>query len=124
MFQRDCPANTPRGDVSARHVLLATDAYTSHLLPQFADIIVPVKDRVCSLKPPPPQPAKGPLDNKHTFYFVSDLADRRDGYLIQKPPPGAELVHGGGRICAEGTDSAYGMTAPSTSQWHAILKAS
>ncbi|RYP81567.1 hypothetical protein DL770_005869 [Monosporascus sp. CRB-9-2] len=94
---------TPRGDISARHVLLATNAYTSHLLPQFADIIVPVKGQVSSLKPPPPpQPAKGPLNIGHTFYFVSDLADRRDDYLVQRPPPGAELIYGGGRIRAEG----------------------
>ncbi|QYT04841.1 DAO domain-containing protein [Trichoderma simmonsii] len=68
-----------------------------------ADIIVPVKGQVSSLKPPlPPQPAKGPLDIGHTFYFVSDLTDRRDDYLVQRPPPGAELVYGGGRIHAEG----------------------
>lgn len=91
--------HTSRGDISARHVLLATNAYTSHLLPQLADIIVPVKGQVSSLKPPP---AKGPLDIGHTFYFVSDLDDRRDDYLVQRPPPGAELVYGGGRIRAEG----------------------
>ncbi|KAL7795467.1 FAD dependent oxidoreductase [Trichoderma afarasin] len=96
-------AHTSRGDISARHVFLATNAYTSHLLPQLADIIVPVKGQVSSLKPPlPPQLAKGPLDIGHTFYFVSDLADRRDDYLVQRPPPGAELVYGGGRIHAEG----------------------
>lgn len=93
---------TPRGDVSARHVLLATNAYTSHLLPRFAGIIVPVKGQVSALKPPPPpQSANGPLDLEHTFYFVSDLSDRRDDYLIQRPSPGAELIYGGGRIRAE-----------------------
>jgi glycine/D-amino acid oxidase-like deaminating enzyme len=94
---------TSRGDISARHVILATNAYTSHLLPQFADIIVPVKGQVSSLKPPPPssQPTKGPLDIEHTFLFVSDLADRRDEYLVQRPLLGAELVLGGGRIHAE-----------------------
>ncbi|UKZ52373.1 hypothetical protein TrVGV298_006149 [Trichoderma virens] len=65
----------------------------------FADIIVPVKGQVSSLKP---LPAKGPLDIGHTFYFVSDLDDRRDDYLVQRPPPGAELIYGGGRIRAEG----------------------
>ncbi|KAM0520563.1 hypothetical protein ACHAPE_002958 [Trichoderma viride] len=91
-------AHTSRGDISARHVVLATNAYTSHLLPQLADIIVPVRGQVSSLKPP----AKGPLDIGHTFYFVSDLDDRRDDYLVQRPPPGAELIYGGGRIRAEG----------------------
>lgn len=91
--------HTSRGNILARHVLLATNAYTSHLLPQLADIIVPVRGQVSSLKPPS---AKGPLDIRHTFYFVSDLDDRRDDYLVQRPPPGAELVYGGGRIRAEG----------------------
>ncbi|KAL6796534.1 FAD dependent oxidoreductase [Trichoderma sp. SZMC 28012] len=95
--------HTSRGDISARHVLLATNSYTSHLLPQFADIIVPVRGQVSSLKPPlPPQPAKDPLDIGHTFYFVSNLTNRRDDYLVQRPPPGAELIYGGGRIHAEG----------------------
>ncbi|KAI0184033.1 FAD dependent oxidoreductase [Xylaria flabelliformis] len=95
---------TSRGDISAHHVLLATNAYTSHLLPQFADIIVPVKGQVSSFKPPPgtPQPVKGPLNIEHTFYFLSDLADRRDDYLVQRPLPGAELIYGGGRIRAKG----------------------
>jgi glycine/D-amino acid oxidase-like deaminating enzyme len=99
--------HTLRGDISAHHVLLATNAYTSYLLPQFADIIVPVKGQVSSLKPPPPAPsssqrANGPLDIGHTYWFASDLAERRDDYLIQCPPPGAELILGGGRIHAEG----------------------
>ncbi|KAL6697147.1 FAD dependent oxidoreductase [Trichoderma pleuroticola] len=107
------PTHTSRGDISARHVLLATNAYTSHLLPQFADIIVPVKGQVSSLKPPlSPQPAKDPLDIGHTFYFVSDLTDRRDDYLVQRPPPGAELVYGGGRIHAE--DHGLGVWDDST----------
>ncbi|PKK55158.1 hypothetical protein CI102_11 [Trichoderma harzianum] len=96
-------AHTSRGDISARHVLLATNVYTSHLLPQFADIIVPVRGQVSSLKSSPSaQPAKDPLDIGHTFYFVSDLTDRRDDYLAQRPPPGAELIYGGGRIHAKG----------------------
>ncbi|KAK4066243.1 uncharacterized protein Triagg1_8075 [Trichoderma aggressivum f. europaeum] len=85
---RGWTAHTSRGDISARHVLPATNAYTSHLLPRFADIIVPS--------------TKDPLDIEHTFYFVSDLTDRRDDYLVQRPPPGAELIYGGGRIYAEG----------------------
>ncbi|KKP03788.1 FAD dependent oxidoreductase [Trichoderma harzianum] len=100
---RGWTAHTSHGDISARHVLLATNAYTSRLPPQFADIIVPAKGQVSSLKPPlPPQPAKDPLDIGHTFYFVSDLTDRKDDYLAQRTPPGAELIYGGGCIHGEG----------------------
>ncbi|KAI2643149.1 FAD dependent oxidoreductase [Xylaria nigripes] len=45
-------AHTPRGEICARDVLLATNAYTSYLLPGLTDIIVPVRGQVCALTPP------------------------------------------------------------------------
>jgi glycine/D-amino acid oxidase-like deaminating enzyme len=99
---------TPRGSITARTVLLATNAYTSHLLPQFADLIVPTRGQVASLKPPQ-QPNEHehepPLDIGHTYYILGDETDkplRRDEYLVQRPPPEAELVLGGGRHLARG----------------------
>ncbi|RYP71084.1 hypothetical protein DL771_005018 [Monosporascus sp. 5C6A] len=106
--------HTPRGTVTAPRVLLATNAYTSHLLPQFADLIVPVRGQVSALKPPPPPPSQSspsspsppqpPLDIGHTFAFAGEPDDpySRDDYLIQRPPPAAELVFGGGRRHARG----------------------
>ncbi|KAJ4856906.1 FAD dependent oxidoreductase domain-containing protein [Trichoderma breve] len=92
---RGWTAHTTRGDISARHVFLATNAHISHLLPQFANIIVPVKGQVSSLKPSPSaQPAEDPLDIGHT------------------PPPGAELIYGGGRIHAK--DHGLGVWDDST----------
>lgn len=45
--------DTPRGQVKARAVLLATNGYTSHLLPpNLADLIVPVRGQVAALVPP------------------------------------------------------------------------
>lgn len=119
--------HTPRGDVAARSVLLATNAYTSHLLPQFSDLIVPTRGQIAALLPPgkdnssdggdggggsnAPRP---PLDIGHTFYLVGDDAAAnpvsRDDYLVQRPPPptaGAELVLGGGRQLAK--DLAVGV---------------
>ncbi|RYP37441.1 hypothetical protein DL767_002914 [Monosporascus sp. MG133] len=106
--------HTPRGTVTVPRVLLATNAYTSHLLPQFADLIVPVRGQVSALKPPPPPspspqsppspPPQPPLDIGHTFVFAGEPDDpySRDDYLSQRPPPGAELVFGGGRKHARG----------------------
>ncbi|KAI4863063.1 FAD dependent oxidoreductase [Hypoxylon rubiginosum] len=99
--------HTPRGTVSAPRVLLATNAYTSHLLPSFADLIVPTRGQVSALKPPEQQPAAPsdpPLDIGHTYYIVGepDNAMERDDYLVQRPPPPAELVFGGGRRHAKG----------------------
>ncbi|KAL7623172.1 hypothetical protein AAE478_006853 [Parahypoxylon ruwenzoriense] len=95
--------HTPRGTVATSQVFLATNGYTSHLLPQFSDLIVPTRGQVSSLKPPPPQhngpSEQPPLDIGHTYYIEGEPADTfaRDDYLVQRPPPAAELVYGGGR---------------------------
>ncbi|OTB07006.1 hypothetical protein M426DRAFT_318373 [Hypoxylon sp. CI-4A] len=98
--------HTPRGTISASQVLLATNGYTSHLLPQFSDLIVPTRGQVSSLKPPqePPTPSDPPLDIAHTYYIAGEpsSAFSRDDYLVQRPPPHAELVYGGGRQHAKG----------------------
>ena len=104
--------HTPRGTITAPRVLLATNAYTSYLLPQFSDLIVPVRGQVSALKPPPPPPTQDatvhgdppPLDIGHTFYLAGEPDDPHSGddYLIQRPPPAAELVFGGGRKHARG----------------------
>ncbi|KAL8358175.1 hypothetical protein RB598_002785 [Gaeumannomyces tritici] len=44
---------TPRGDMRAAKVLLATNGYTSALLPAFADLISPVRAQACALVPKP-----------------------------------------------------------------------
>ncbi|KAI0842617.1 FAD dependent oxidoreductase [Hypoxylon sp. FL0890] len=98
--------HTPRGTIATSQVLLATNGYTSHLLPQFSDLIVPTRGQVSSLKPPeePSSPSSPPLDIKHTYYIQGEPSDpfSRDDYLIQRPPPTAELVFGGGRQYAKG----------------------
>ncbi|KAI9711563.1 MAG: hypothetical protein M1820_002128 [Bogoriella megaspora] len=43
---------TDRGSIKARHVILATNAYTSHLLPSFSDLIVPCRGQMSALIPP------------------------------------------------------------------------
>ncbi|KAK3944955.1 FAD dependent oxidoreductase [Diplogelasinospora grovesii] len=99
---------TPRGKITARNVLLATNGYTSSLLPAFADLIVPVRGQLGSLLPPRGQddsPAK--LDHAYVFlanYNSSDpklatapVPASRDDYVVQRPLPGGEMIYGGGR---------------------------
>ncbi|KAL1896782.1 hypothetical protein Sste5346_004415 [Sporothrix stenoceras] len=44
---------TPRGKVNAKAVLLATNGYSSHLLPRsLADLVVPVRAQIAALVPP------------------------------------------------------------------------
>lgn len=98
--------HTPRGHITAKNVLLATNGYTSHLLPQFADLLVPTRGQIASLKPPyEPKEGDPPLDIGHTFYLMGEKGDegimRRDDYLVQRPPPHSELILGGGRQLAK-----------------------
>lgn len=99
-------AITPRGSITARHVLLATNGYTSHLLPAFADLIVPVRGQVGALLPPRPKVDAGegsPAKLNHSYVFAADpeietgATAPRDDYLVQRPMPTGELIYGGGR---------------------------
>ena len=95
---------TSRGPVAARNVLLATNAYTSRLLPAFADLIVPVRGQIGALLPPsPPQP---PVLLDHSYIFLGEFPSSdgppvtKDEYLVQRPLPNGELIFGGGRNAA------------------------
>ena len=115
--------HTPRGMISTNKVLLATNAYTSHLLPKFSDLIVPVQGEMSSLLPPKSmRPAGGnrPLD--HTYGFIGNGKQNinQDDYLIQRPfsspfttqSSGGELMFGGGRSYA--TDAGVGVSDDSS----------
>jgi glycine/D-amino acid oxidase-like deaminating enzyme len=88
--------HTPRGQVATRCLLLATNAYTSHLLPEFSDLIVPVRGQVATLMLDKDKP-NPELD--HTYVFLAEGLDGHDmdDYLVQRPEPNQELVLGGGR---------------------------
>ncbi|KAK1700281.1 FAD dependent oxidoreductase [Colletotrichum godetiae] len=100
--------HTPRGQIATAQVLLASNAYTSRLLPRFADLVVPVRGQVASLFPPRP---RAELGRSYVFMASSD-ADKgepnQDDYLIQRPSPGLEMILGGGR--ARGTVRGVGIS--------------
>ncbi|GKT50398.1 gamma-glutamylputrescine oxidoreductase [Colletotrichum spaethianum] len=88
--------HTDRGQVAAKKVLLASNAYTSRLLPSFADLIVPVRGQVAALLPEP----RAELGRSYVFMASSDASKgepNQDDYLIQRPSPGLEMILGGGR---------------------------
>lgn len=100
--------HTDRGMVAANKVLLATNAYTSHLLPHFSDLIVPVQGQMSSLIPPPSiSPSTGkPLSYTNSYGFLGNKSQNsnQDDYLVQRPfrevdgkLSGGELMFGGGR---------------------------
>lgn len=95
----DWDLHTDRGVVTSRHILLATNAYTGHLLPDFRSLIVPVQGEMSALRP---NPGYRKLD--YTYVFVGMLGQDRmqDDYLVQRPTGtnGGQLMFGGGRCCA------------------------
>ncbi|KAK7454165.1 hypothetical protein CaCOL14_005707 [Colletotrichum acutatum] len=100
--------HTPRGQIATAQVLFASNAYTSRLLPRFADLVVPVRGQVAALFPPRP---RAELRRSYVFMASSDAAKgepNQDDYLIQRPGPGLEMILGGGR--ANGTLRGVGIS--------------
>ena len=77
--------HTPRGTIRARSVILATNGYTSHLLPEFADLIVPVRGEMSALLPPKGAPR---LPNSYGLYGQRGQPLHSDDYLNQRPYEG------------------------------------
>jgi glycine/D-amino acid oxidase-like deaminating enzyme len=103
---------TDRGSVTAKNLLLATNAYTSHLLPEFADLIIPVRETMTALIPPTSQTEL--LPHSYGIEALSPIANGTSGeYLIQKPSKAngalGELMLGGGRTFG-------GQTLPSVGE--------
>lgn len=121
---------TPRGTCIARHVLLATNGYTSHLLPGMSDIIQPVRGNMVG--------GRGGIELllDHSYGLIDELSAEEykglaraserligDGeYLMQRPLPnrgcgdrdGRErtssplILIGGARFMV--SDSGYGLS--------------
>ncbi|KAM3505583.1 hypothetical protein MY10362_002853 [Beauveria mimosiformis] len=86
--------HTPRGQVVAKQVLLATNGYTSHLLPQMTGLIRPTRGQVSALRPPP----AGHTPLRRTYIWST--ADGADDYLVQRDDGDDEngvLILGGER---------------------------
>lgn len=84
---------TPRGTIDAEKVILATNAYTSYLLPSLSDLIVPCRGQMSALLPG--SAFSGPHRTQQSYGFVGP---HKDDYLIQRPDDkGAHLMFGGGR---------------------------
>jgi glycine/D-amino acid oxidase-like deaminating enzyme len=94
--------HTPRGDVAAASVLLATNAYTSHLIPSMSDVIVPVRGVMTALAPPPG--LRDRLPCSYGFLGLSGVLNHwSHEYLVQRPgSSGAlgDLMLGGGNVPA------------------------
>lgn len=74
--------HTPRGTLEATHTILATNGWTSHLLPSFSEQIVPVRCEMSALHPPG---GSARLESSYGFVGVGGQSANMDDYLIQRP---------------------------------------
>ncbi|KAM5352555.1 hypothetical protein ACJ41O_005277 [Fusarium nematophilum] len=81
--------HTARGQIAAGSVVLATNAYTSHLLPELSGLLIPVRGQVSALTPPRDG---SPLEHSHVWVTPGG----GDDYLMQRPS--GELILGGERL--------------------------
>lgn len=91
--------HTPRGTITTPTVILATNGYTSALLPHFADLIVPVRGEMSALLPPKNATL---LPNSYGMVGALGQPATNDDYLVQRPlagvpNPSGHLMFGGGR---------------------------
>ena len=92
--------HTTRGTIKARQVILATNGYTSHLLPKFGDLIVPERGIMTALIPPA---NSQPLEHSYGFVGANGGNPIHDDYLVQRPIEGVpnakgHLMFGGGNV--------------------------
>lgn len=114
-------AHTDRGQVSTTNLILATNAYTSHLLPKFTNLITPVRGQVAALVPP--EGCK-PLQGTHVWsYQLEGDAGESDDYLVQAPT--SHLILGGERMAvpdgAEGVSDDSSVDPVLSSRLHSVL---
>ncbi|KAK5044569.1 hypothetical protein LTR84_010693 [Exophiala bonariae] len=100
---------TARGTIIASHIILATNGYTSHLLPQFSSLISPTQAQMTAQLPPPDSPFSSNLiPRSYGFVGIPGMDHEMSDYLVQRPisENGAtgrgELMYGGGRHAAKG----------------------
>lgn len=99
---------TPRGSIVTSNLVLATNGYTAHLLPQMQGLIVPLHGQVVAQRPGSKLPQIG-LEETYSFIHESGYE-----YMITRPPGAqneGDIVIGGGlwKLPNDGA-SRYGET--------------
>ena len=85
--------STPRGLIKTSNLILATNGYTAHLLPQMQGVIVPLHGQVIAQRPGTNMPQRG---LRTTYSFVQESGYE---YMITRPPGSegeGDIVIGGG----------------------------
>ena len=109
---------TDRGRVTAPKVILCTNGYTSHLLPEFTGKIIPLKGACSALAIPPIQPYSTPSNERMRPLFTtySLKHDEHDfDYMISRQEFPNHIVVGGGHAAFDHEpELAYGNSDDTT----------
>lgn len=84
--------DTPRGQIDARRVVLATNAYTAYLRKKFQGVIVPLRGHVTAQRPGSKVPREG-LPGTYSFFYKAGF-----DYMITRPKSeqfGGDIIIGG-----------------------------
>jgi glycine/D-amino acid oxidase-like deaminating enzyme len=106
-FDHESPrwtAVTCRGVVETAHLIVATNGYTAHLLPQMQGVIVPLRGQVTAQRPGSKLPG---LHTTYSFIYAQGYE-----YMISRPPgtPDAGTIVIGGGLGRLPNASEYGNT--------------
>lgn len=71
---------TPRGETTTSTLILATNGYTAHLLPELQDVIVPFRGVVTAQRPGKSLPHAGNLPTTYSFVYKEGYE-----YMITRP---------------------------------------
>ncbi|KAJ9622183.1 hypothetical protein H2204_011615 [Knufia peltigerae] len=97
---------TNRGNIVAKKIIMASNAYTAALFPEFKEKIVPVRGVVCRISVPEGTGKRAPhLNNTYALRFNPEHFD----YLISRSD-GSIVVGGADRCAVEKQDYWYGNT--------------
>jgi glycine/D-amino acid oxidase-like deaminating enzyme len=100
---------TPRGSVQTANLVIATNGYTAHLLPQMQGIIVPLRGQITAQRPGSNLPG---LDTTYSFIYSHGYE-----YMITRPPgtpdAGTIIIGGGLAQLPNHGASEYGNTSDS-----------
>lgn len=82
--------HTSRGVVYAKTVIVATNGYTSQLLPEFTPLIRPIQGQMSALIPPPPSsslrlPERQLIPMSYGFEGIGQMDRVMSDYLVQNP---------------------------------------
>ena len=93
--RRRWTVHTPRGEVAADRVVLATNGYTAALMPSlFQGVIVPVRGQVAAHRPGRTLRGRLPLPTTYSFIYEQGYE-----YMVPRPPQveeGGDIIIGGG----------------------------